>query len=482
LKGVIAMRRNWKTWATMLLALGVSTLQAEESLQGDWRGAISIMGQELGIIAHFTGEGSELAVTLDIPAQNAMGLPMQNVSYQHPKVHFEIPGAAVAVFEGKVEGDRISGDYLQSGLKGTFALQREPDAAGPAAGIAAGINRGPVPEPVPYREEEVEFSNGEIRLAGTLTIPEGAGPFPAAVMITGSGPQNRDEELFGFKPFRIIADHLTRAGIAVLRYDDRGVGGSSGSIATATSADFAEDVLAAVRLLKQRDDIDSGHIGVIGHSEGGIVGPIAAQSGELAFVVMLAGPALSGAETLYDQGARILRASGATEEELKQQRELQEQLFAAIRTGEGWDAVKASIASQVRASMDKLPAEQRAAIANVDDYVNAQVQAQVSQSQSAWFRYFIDYDPVPALEALKVPTLAVFGELDLQVPPDVNRPAMEQAFKRGGNETYKIVTLKGANHLFQQAVTGGPAEYATLEKAFVPELLPLVTDWIRGVL
>ncbi len=483
------MRFNWKHIAalslalTLALALGVSSAQADESLQGDWQGAISIMGQELGIAAHFTGEGPALAVTLDIPAQNAMGLPMQNVSYQHPNVHFEIPGAAVAVFEGTVEGDRISGDYLQSGLKGTFTLQKQSAAEGAATESAATESATVADaEPVPYTEEEVEFTNGEFRLAGTLTLPESSGPFPAVVMITGSGPQNRDEELFGFKPFRVIADHLTRAGIAVLRYDDRGVGGSTGDTSTATSADFATDALAAVHLLKQRDDIDSSKIGVIGHSEGGIVGPMVAQSGELAFVVILAGPSLSGTEILYEQGAKILQANGATEEELRQQRANQEQLFAAIRTGEGWDKVKADIASQIRAAVDKLPPDQLAAIADVDEYVNTQVEAQVTGTQTPWFRFFIDYDPVPALEALKVPTLAIFGELDLQVPPAANLPGMEQAFKKGGQEKYKIVTLKSANHLFQKATTGNPAEYATLDKAFVPELLPLITDWIKGVL
>lgn len=477
------MRFNGICFAALLLALGVSSASGDENLQGTWQGAINIMGQDLGIVAHFTSEGPALAVILDIPMQNAMGLPMQNVSYQHPKVHFEIPGAAVAVFEGTVEGDRISGDYLQSGLKGTFTLQKQSAVEGAApASAAAESADAPGAEPIPYSEEEVEFTNGEIRLAGTLTIPEGLGPFPAVIMITGSGPQNRDEELFGFKPFRVIADYLARAGIAVLRYDDRGVGGSTGNIATATTADFATDVQAAVDLLKQRDDMDTGKIGVIGHSEGGLIGPMVAQSGELAFVVILAGTSMTGAEILFEQGAQILQANGATAEEMRQQRAMQEQLFAAIRTGEGWDEVKASIASQIRASVDQLPADRRAAIADVDAYVNTQVQAQVAQSQSPWFRFFIDYDPVPALEALQVPTLAVFGELDLQVPPDANRPGMEQAFVKGGQGKYKIVTLKGANHLFQKATTGSPAEYASLEKAFVPELLPLITEWIKAVL
>lgn len=180
------MYSNWKHIAalSLALALGVSSAAADESLQGDWQGAISIMGQELGIAAHFTGAGPALAVTLDIPAQKAMGLAMQNVSYQHPKVHFEIPGAAVAVFEGTVEGDRISGDYLQSGLKGTFTLQKQSAAEGAATESAATESATVADaEPVPYTEEEVEFTNGEFRLAGTLTLPESAGPHPAVVMI-----------------------------------------------------------------------------------------------------------------------------------------------------------------------------------------------------------------------------------------------------------------------------------------------------------
>ncbi len=300
------MRSDWNYIAALVLALGVSSTRADENLQGTWQGAISIMGQELGIAAHFTGEGPALAVTLDIPMQKTMGLPMQNVSYEHPNVHFEIPGAAVATFEGKVEGDSISGDFLQSGMKGTFKLQKQSaeaavtgsDATAPAATETAATESAEAPnaDPVPYTEEEVEFTNGEFRLAGTLTLPEGIAPHPAVVLITGSGPQNRDEELFGFKPFRVIADHLTRSGIAVLRYDDRGVGAFTGDVSSATTADFATDVLAGVHLLKQRDDIDSSKIGVIGHSEGGIVGPMVAQSGELAFVVILAGPSMSGTE------------------------------------------------------------------------------------------------------------------------------------------------------------------------------------------
>ena len=284
------------------------------------------------------------------------------------------------------------------------------------------------------------------------------------------------------KPLRIIADFLTREGIAVLRYDDRGVGGSTGSVSEATSIDFAGDVVAAVRFLKQREDISHSQIGAIGHSEGGIIAPIAAQSGELAFVVLLAGTAMTGAEILFDQGDLILAANGASDEERKAQRKTQEMVMQAIRTDEGWDELKALLIEQGMASLEDMPAEQRVAIEDPETFVRNQVNTQLEFTRSTWFRAFIDYDPVPALEQLQVPALAIFGELDLQVPPVSNSAGMEKAFKCSGHENFRIVTLAGANHLFQKATTGSPTEYATLAKEFVPELLPLITGWIKEIL
>ncbi len=457
---------------------GFSTVHAGDGLNGEWNGKISIMGTELGIKAQIEGAPENISVKLDIPMQNAFGLPMQNASYERPRVHFEIPGAAVAVFEGEFKGDTISGDFLQSGLKGSFVLTRGIDSAS-----AEPTDSGEVAvEDLPYNEEEVEFVNGEFKFAGTLTLPRSTGPFPAVVMITGSGPQNRDEELLGFKPFRLIADYLTREGIAVLRYDDRGVGGSTGSVNDATSVDFATDVVAAARFLEQRDDINGEQIGAIGHSEGGIIAPLAAQSGELAFVVLLAGTAITGEEILFDQGRLIGLANGASAEELRIQRETQEMLMHAVRTDENWDQVEAVLTEQTLAALEKLPEEKRAAIEDPDQYVKTQVEAQITGTRTAWFRAFIDYDPVPALEALKVPALAIFGEVDLQVPPLSNSERMKKAFKQSRHKQYRIEILAGANHLFQKATTGSPTEYATLEKAFVPELLPMIVGWIREVL
>ncbi|MCZ6918771.1 MAG: alpha/beta fold hydrolase [Gemmatimonadetes bacterium] len=441
----------------------------ERSIEGRWTGSISVAGQVLPMAVHFTTEDAGVTAAIDI--QGATGVPLQSVSYDDPAVHFELQGGAgMAVFDGQHVADSIGGAFMQAGMAGTFAMTRAAEPEEPAATDD---------DPPPYRQEEVLFKNGDVTLAGTLTLPATGGPHPAAVMITGSGAQNRDEELFGFKPFLVIADHLTRNGIAVLRYDDRGVGGSSGSVSESTTEDFAGDVIAAVHLLQARPDINGEQVGLIGHSEGGVVAPLAAsRSPDIAFAVLLAGTAVTGEEIIYEQGELILRANGATDAQIARQRESQERLFRAIKTDTGWDDLEVALRADVRAGLDSMPPEQRSAIADPDAYVAAQVQAQLGSARTPWFQYFLTYDPAVALRRIDVPVLALFGELDLQVPPAQNRPPMEEALRAGGNADYTIEVLPGANHLFITATTGSPTEYATLPKEFVPELLPTITEWL----
>ena len=458
---IVAMAANTVAAATILPEQG--------SIEGDWDGAISVVGQTLPMSVHIAADDAGLGATIDI--QGVTGLPLQNVSFGDAKLHMELQaGPGIAVFDGEFAGDSIGGTFTQAGMAGTFFLKRAQE--GPAAPSATA-------DPLPYAQEEVTFHNADITLAGTLTLPESAGPHPAAVMISGSGAQNRDEELFGFKPFYLIADHLTRNGVAVLRYDDRGVGGSTGSVSASTSEDFAGDVLAAVELLKQRSDIDSERIGLIGHSEGGIVAPMAAsKSGDVAFMVLMAGTSVTGEEVVLEQAAIIARTSGTPEDEIARNADYQKRTFAAVRSGEGWDELIAEFDSQLRATVAAMPDSERTAIADVDAYVNALVQGQIAAARTPWFRYFLDYDPAVTLRAIDTPVLALFGELDLQVVPSQNLGPMEEAFRTGAHPDYTIETLPRANHLFMAATTGSPAEYATLPKEFVPELLPLMTDWI----
>ena len=462
----------WIVGAMVANTIAAATiLPQQQSIDGAWNGSLTIGPQTLRITVHFTTGETGLRATIDIPQQGATGVQLQNVSYDDSRVYMELPaGPGLAVFDGRQVGDSIGGAFTQAGLGGTFFLKRSSQAAA--------MPKEP-PEPLPYAEEEVTFHNADITLAGTLTLPESGAPHPAVVMITGSGPQNRDEELFGFKPFHLIADHLTRNGIAVLRFDDRGVGGSTGSVSEATTEDFARDVLAAVDFLKNRSDIDPERIGLIGHSEGGIVAPLASSmSDDVAFMVLMAGTSVSGAEILIEQGALIMRASGATEADMEKQIAFQKRTFEAIRSGDGWDELAADLETRLRESIAEMPDSQRNAITDVDAYIDAQIQAQLTALQTPWLRYFLDYDPAVTLRTIDTPILALFGELDLQVPPAQNRGPLEQALRDGNHPDYTVRVLPRANHLFITATTGSPTEYATLEKVFVPEFLPLITEWI----
>jgi uncharacterized protein len=299
------------------------------------------------------------------------------------------------------------------------------------------------------------------------------------VLISGSGPQNRDEEIFGFKPFKLLADHLTRSGIAVLRYDDRGVGASTGSASQATSEDFSLDAAAAVAFLGTRKEIDTARIGLLGHSEGGIVAPmVAARKGGIAFVVMMSGMGVTGEKILLEQAELIGRAGGSSEQEVAQEREIQKKIFAAIRSGKGWEDARADAKKAALARFAKMPEAQRKTIPDPDRYADMMIEGQLAMAKSPWFKFFLDYDPAPTLEKVKCPVLVLLGEKDLQVPAEPNRLAIVAALAKGGNPDVTVKVFAGANYLYQAAVTGGVSEYATLKKEFVPGFLDTISRWI----
>ena len=335
----------------------------------------------------------------------------------------------------------------------------------------------------PYAEEEVAFMNGAIKLAGTLTTPAGAGPFPAFVMVTGSGPQNRDEELFGFKPFAVIADAMARRGIATLRYDDRGIGGSTGSIATATTADFAGDALAGAALLAARPAVDRAHVGVFGHSEGADVAAIAAAKApdRVAFIVMMAGMAQAGDVVTRRQAEDSARMLGATSQQVAAVVAAHQHATAAVRSNASADDLSQAIRDLMRAQLLGRAAATPDIVGDVDAFIDRQLPTVVAQFRSPWMRYFLSFDPSPVFAQVKCPVFALFGGKDTQVPPDVNRPALEAAFAKGGNARVAVKVYADANHLFIKAATGQVTEYPRLEKVFVPGLLDDLAEWVLGV-
>jgi len=329
----------------------------------------------------------------------------------------------------------------------------------------------------PYTEEELVYENKEagITLAGTLTLPSGDTPFPVVLLITGSGPHDRNETIFNHRPFLVLADYLTRQGIAVLRVDDRGMGKSTGDFFQATSEDFAFDVLAGIEYLKTRKEINPKQIGLIGHSEGGLIAPmVAVKSPDVAFIVLMAGAGLTGEEILYLQGALISRAMGVSEEKIAKNRQTNEKICSFIKEETDEKIIKEWLRQRFVAGWEKMSEEEKKAIGDPEEYLKAQLQCLFSP----WVRFFLTYDPKPTLMKVKCPVLVINGEKDLQVPPKENLSAIEKALKAGGNKNFTIKELPGLNHLFQTAQTGLPSEYAKIEETISPDALKIIGDWI----
>lgn len=436
-----------------------------DGMDGVWEGMLVRGETELAFTLNVeTGEDST-QVTLDSVTQAAYGIPVSDFTRDGDSIGFRVPAANVT-YRGEVnaEGDTLTGLWIRPGFPDAeVSFQR-------TAAAVTGPNRPQTPQaPFPYGAEEVHFDNPAaegVTLAGTLTIPQGDGPFPAAILISGSGPQDRDETVWTHRPFAVIADHLTRNGIAVLRYDDRGFGESTGDFAASTSMDFASDTAAARAWLKTRPEIDAASIGLIGHSEGGLIAPVvAADNSDVAFLVLLAGPGTTGEQIILDQSLAAAEASGQGEAQLEILAGLIPQITGAVR-----DAADADAASQ---ALDALLTDEVLAQLGI---APAQKSLVIGQNVRAWYRAFLRHDPAPWLARVDQPVLAVNGSLDIQVVPGANLAGIEAGLS--GNDDVTILQLDGLNHMFQTAQTGEIAEYARIEETFAPSALELITDWI----
>lgn len=428
-----------------------------------WSGAISIMGMELGFHVALQRDGERWVGTIDIPAQSAKGMPLDAIEVTSARVVF-----GVAKVDAKwtitldAEGQADECGFVQRGQ--TFECGAASVSAERFAELTA-VKRPQTPQPpFDYEAVDVEIPNDAAgtRLAGTLTIPKGEERRPALLLVAGSGPQDRDGTILGHKPFWVIADHLARHGIAVLRVDDRGVGRSTGDFATATTADFIGDATASVRFLRAHPRIDPRRVGILGHSEGALVAPAVAVASEgVAFVALFGAPGLPGADILVQQGQDIARAAGVPADEVARAGALQREMIDAVLAGED--------ASAMRARLERQP--------GIDP---ASIDGQLAALASPWFKHFLAYDPRPVLRKLKVPTLVVIGELDLQVSAATNVPAITKALRAAKNRNVTVHRLAGLNHLLQHTKTGLPGEYETLEETLAPEVLTLLTDWVRA--
>jgi uncharacterized protein len=465
------------TFSVFLLATLPGMSQSSEitgKIRGSWSGPLKAGPAELTVVINITtNENDSLIVTIDSPDQGVKGLATSWVRVTADSMIVKSK-LLRATYKGAFGNDltELKGIWTQSFNDFPLTLHHSFEKYS--------VKRPQEPKPpFPYIEKEVVISNpaAGVELAGTLTLPDHGGPFPAVILITGSGAQNRDEELMGHKPFLLLADYLTRKGIAVLRCDDRGFGKSTGTYSTATTLDFVSDVIASFNFLKKQKEIDSTRIGLAGHSEGGLIAPIvASEQKEVAFVILLAGPGLTGEKILLLQTALLNRKAGMSEKDIADETQLRTKIYSAIKKNSDNDKAAKQIKMLIKSAKKKNPAGQ--GLVQVTDQG---ADLFIQQCTTPWFRMFLVLDPVNYLSKTKCPVLALNGSLDIQVPAAENLQAIEKALIFGGNSNYTITEIPGANHLFQHATTGNIDEYGKIEETMAPEVLEMIGEWIGKV-
>ena len=443
-----------------------------QNITGQWNGALKIQGTQMRLVFNISQTENSLSSTMDSPDQGAKGIPTTTTSFENSILKITIANAKIE-YEGTLGQDNIIvGTFKQGGQSFPMNLSKEKIDKEKLVRPQEPI------KPFPYYSEDITFENKKvgINLAGTLTLPNKEGVFPVVILISGSGPQNRDEELLGHKPFLVLSDFLTKNGIAVLRYDDRGIAMSKGDFKTATSADFATDVESAIAYLKTRKEINKNKIGLIGHSEGGLIAPmVASKSKEVAFIILLAGTGIQGDSLLLLQKKLIEEASGINKEDIQKGQSSNRKVFDIVNKSTSLEQLNSDLTIYFKQILKDNPNTQKPAEMSDDDFVKLQVK----QIASPWMQYFIKYNPAAALEKVKCPVLAINGEKDLQVPPKENLEAIKKALTKGGNKRVATKELPNLNHLFQECNTGSPDEYATIEQTFSPNALTEILKWLQ---
>ena len=453
-----------KQFALLLMGILVPVCIYSQDISGAWNGKLSLPTGSLTICFNLQKTEQGYTSTCDSPDQGVKGIPTESTLFNDSVLTIQIPNIH-ASYKGKLGADnKIYGNFTQ-GIPLKLDLEK---------GESAKMNRPQEPQPpFPYKVEDITIENPQagITLAGTLTLPEQGSKFPAVVLVTGSGPQNRDEEIMGHKPFLVIADYLTRNGIAVLRCDDRGVGKSKGVYASATNEDFASDAEAAFQYLKSRKEINSKQIGIIGHSAGGTIAfMLAARNKEVAFIVSLAGATIQGDSLILKQSEMISKSSGMPDAAWELTKPVLRTRYALLTQDKSTEEIRKELYANVAQTLS--PGQLQ------DPNVMKQAEAQMNSMLSPWYLHFMRYDPTSDLKKTKCPVLALNGEKDLQVDADMNLGAVEQWVKSNGNKQVTTKEYPGLNHLFQACKTCTISEYGQLEETISPEVLKDMSDWI----
>ena len=439
-----------------------------ERFVGTWKGVLETKRVLFRLALDVSRSGDVVGGSLTSLDQDNARIPVALI-VRNDSLVADMP-SIVASFAVGLDGDTLRGVFTQNGTTGRITLGHV------SSRIVAVVARRPQEPagPFPYNAVNVAFPsvNGVV-LNGTLTTPQGAGPWPAVVLVSGSGPHNRDERMVGHRPFLVLSDYLTRRGIAVLRYDDRGTARSGGSYSGSTTADFSDDAEAAIRLLSGWPEVDRSRIGIVGHSEGGaIAAVVASRSKDVAFIVLMAGPGVPGDSLLILQNRERLRLAGATAAETEPLSRLISRLLHAVSSAKDSAEAHARVLEIEQSYVAEQVPERR-------ETLRANLSGRNGQLLTPWMRYFLKFDPRTSLAAVHVPVLAVNGTLDGQVLYRENLDAIAAALTAGGNADFEIAELSGLNHLFQTAETGAIAEYSVIEETLSPTALQRVGDWIR---
>ncbi len=465
------MKRSVLIFSLIAIFVIISNIAYSQQIEGKWYGTLNIRNTLLRVSFNIQKRDSVYTGTFDSPDQGAFGIAIGSAKYLNSVLHIEIPTINLE-YNGMLAGDKIIGTLKQSGVSLQLNLTRR---------VPVGLGRPQEPkEPFPYKAEEVLIINREdsIVLAGTLTTPSEGKVHNAVILISGSGPQNRDEEIMGHKPFLVLSDFLSRNGIAVLRFDERGVGYSGGDYSKANTLDLARDVKWAVEYLRSRADISK--IGLIGHSEGGIIAPIVAnESNSVSFIILMAGTGLKGRDVIMDQQELISRASGASQEDIDAYKYLNKKIFDLIEDdSNSLDSLKIKITRIMK-------------VETKGELTINQIKQQINSLLSPWMLFFLNYDPVPVLTKVKCPVLALNGKKDLQVSYKKNLDRIYKALTgetrpdnnivTHGNTNVTSIVFEDLNHMFQKAESGHPREYSTIEETINPSVLSAILKWINDI-
>lgn len=449
-----------------LFLLSISAFAQE--ITGSWSGTLDIMGNKLPLVFHISKTDTIYSSKMDSPAQGALGLPTTSTSFADNKLVVTSTGLGIT-YRGTLQGDSVFGTFTQGGMSFPLVLKQSNEPI---------LNRPQEPKPpFSYKTEDVTFTNkkDKIELAGTLTLPDSAGTFPTVILISGSGPNDRDETVFGHKPFLVIADYLTRNGFAVLRYDKRGVGKSGGDIRLATIQDFAEDAKAAVAFLRSRKDIDHKNIGLLGHSEGGIVAPmVAADNKNIGFIVLMAAPGIPGIDIVMAQNEYSMHQQGMEIENIERLQKLNKENFENLLTWENTEINRTDLRERLSHLWEQLPI-----LLKLKQKKEPFVRSQFNTMVLPGYRSFLKSNPEEFLQIVSVPIFAINGEKDTQVLADKNLDAIKSALDKGRNYQYEIKSYPNLNHLFQESETGNVDEYGKIEQTISPEVLDDITNWLK---